>query len=63
MNIETNMPNIRSTVNLRKFKDWVFTNLTPESSLYQVAQREKDELPLEEAIAKTDMICVLIDTS
>jgi len=28
-----------------------------------VAQREKDELPLEEAIAKTDMICTLIDSS
>jgi len=50
-------------VSTRKFKEWVATNLTPDNPLYQVAQREKDELPLEEALAKSDMICALIDTS
>ena len=50
-------------INIRKFKAWVAANLSPESPLYQVVQREKDELPLDEAVAKTDMICALIDTS
>jgi len=50
-------------INVRKFKEWVGKNLSPESALYQVIQREKDELPLDEAVAKTEMICALIDTS
>ena len=51
------------TIKIRKFKEWVTQNLSHDSALYQVVQREKDELPLDEAVAKTDMICALIDTS
>jgi len=57
------MPQAERKVNLRKFKDWVTANLSPDNPLYQVTQREKDELPLEEAVAKTEIICALIDLS
>ena len=50
-------------INVRKFKEWVGKNLSPESALYQVIQKERDELPLDEAVAKTEIICALIDTS
>ena len=50
------------TVKLAKFKEWARSNLHPDSSLLQVIQREKDELPLEEAIVKTEMVCALIDS-
>lgn len=56
-------PTATKIISIRKFKEWVAANLSPESPLYQVVQREKDELPLDEAVAKTDMICALIDTS
>ncbi|MDG6907197.1 MAG: hypothetical protein JRN20_15590 [Nitrososphaerota archaeon] len=58
-----NNSNRPRTINIRKFKDWVTQNFSPDSALYIVVQREKDELPLDEAVAKTDMICTLIDTS
>jgi hypothetical protein len=57
------MPEVRSKVTIKKFKEWVNMNLSVDSPLYQVMQREKDELTLEEAVAKTEMICTLIDTS
>jgi hypothetical protein len=50
-------------VSIRKFKDWVTSNLTPDNPLYQIAARQKDELSLEEAIAQTEMVCALIDAS
>ncbi|MDG6995703.1 MAG: hypothetical protein JRN52_07255 [Nitrososphaerota archaeon] len=50
-------------VNIKKFKEWVSSNLHRDSPLYQVVQREHDELPLEEAVAQTEMICALIDAS
>lgn len=53
----------RTTVSIRKFKEWVEVNLAPDSPLYQVMKKEKDELSLDEAVAKTDMICALIDAS
>lgn len=57
------MSQAQRIVSLRKFKDWVAATLTPDCPLYEVAQREKDELPLDEALAKSDMICALIDTT
>jgi hypothetical protein len=57
------MPQAQKIVNLRKFKVWVTANLTPDNPLYQVVQKEKDELPFEEAVVKSGMICALIDTS
>jgi hypothetical protein len=55
------MPEVK--VSTRKFKEWVSVNLSPNSPLSEVMRREKDELALDEAIAKTEMICALIDTS
>lgn|SRR5487761_784588 len=57
------MPESKMKVNVKKFKEWVSANLSAHSPLSQVMQREKDELPIEEALAKTGMICALIDTS
>ena len=50
------------TVKLTKFKEWARRNIQPDSPLYQIIQREKDELPLEEAVVKTDIVCALIDS-
>jgi hypothetical protein len=52
----------KRTISIRKFKEWAAHNLAPDSALYQVMQREKDELSLEEAIVKSDVICALIDS-
>ena len=48
--------------NIRKFKDWARENLSPDAPLVTVIQRENDELPVEEAVVKTEMICALIDS-
>jgi len=53
----------RRTVNIRKFKEWALYSLTPDCPVNRVMQKEKDELTLEEAIAKTEMVCALIDAS
>jgi hypothetical protein len=53
----------KKKVSIKKFKEWVSANLSADSPLYRVVQRERDELPLEEALAKTEIICSLIDTS
>ena len=50
------------TVKLAKFKEWARCHLHPDSPLLQVIQREKDELPLDEAIVKTEIVCALIDS-
>lgn len=50
-------------VSIKKFKEWVSLNISQDSPLYQVAQRQHDELPLEDAVAQTEMICALIDAS
>ncbi|MCL4519585.1 MAG: hypothetical protein M1587_10355 [Thaumarchaeota archaeon] len=50
------------TVKLAKFKEWTRGNIQPDSPLYQIIQREKDELPLEEALVKTEIVCALIDS-
>jgi hypothetical protein len=57
------MQQAKNMVSIRKFKEWVSAHLSTDSSLYHVIQREKDDLPMEEALAKTEMICALIDTS
>ena len=54
--------NPTKTVTTRKFKEWARHNLNAESLLFQIIQKENDELPLEEAIIKTEMICALIDS-
>ena len=54
--------NPTKTVTTRKFKEWARHILNPESLIFQIIQKEKDELPLEEAIVKTEMICALIDS-
>ncbi len=41
----------------------ILRNLTPDCPVNQVMQKENDELTLEEAIAKTGMVCALIDAS
>jgi hypothetical protein len=51
------------TVNIRKFKQWVFGNLSEDSPLYLVMQKEEDDMTLEEAIAKSGIIVALIDSS
>ena len=52
----------KRTISIRKFKEWVSANLSPDIPLYQVVQKEKDELPLDEAIVKSCVICALIDS-
>ena len=54
--------NPTKTVTTRKFKEWARRNLKPESLIFQIIQNEEDELPLEEAVVKTEMICALIDS-
>ena len=54
--------NPSNTVTTRKFKEWARHNLRPESLLFQIIHKEKDELPLDEAIVKTEMICALVDS-
>lgn len=49
-------------VRITRFKEWARQNLRPDSLLFQIIQKEKGELPLEEAIIKTEMICALIDS-
>lgn len=51
------------TINIKKFKQWVFCNLSEDNLLCQVMQREKDEMTLEEALAKTGIVLALIDSS
>jgi rhamnogalacturonyl hydrolase YesR len=53
----------RTTVNIRKFKQWVFHCLSEDSLLYQVMQKEKDEITLEEALAKSAIIVALIESA
>lgn len=53
----------KRTVNIKRFKEWALCSLTPDCPINQVMQKEKDELTLEEAIAKTGMVCSLIDVS
>lgn len=60
--MNSNRKRAAATVRLAKFKEWARLNLHPDSFLLQVIQREKDELPLEEAIVKTEMVCALIDS-
>ena len=50
-------------INISKFKDWVFRAFSPEDAIYKLMQRERDEMTLEEAIAKTGIIITLIDSS
>ena len=50
------------TVKLTKFKEWARRNIQPDSPLYQIIQREKDELPLEEAVVKSGIVGALIDS-
>ncbi|MCL4518183.1 MAG: hypothetical protein M1587_03200 [Thaumarchaeota archaeon] len=54
--------NPTKTVTTRKFKEWARHILNPESLIFLIIQKEKDELPLEKAIVKTEMICALIDS-
>lgn len=49
--------------NVSKFKEWVFSTLSAEDALYRLMQKERDEMTLEEAIAKTGIIITLIEGS
>lgn len=53
----------QTTINIRKFKEWVFCTVSEDSLLYQIIQKEKDDMTLEEALAKTGLIFALIDNS
>lgn len=60
--MNSNRKRTMATFKLTKFKEWAKRSLCPDSPLLQVIQREKDELPLEEAVVKTEMVCALIDS-
>jgi hypothetical protein len=60
--LNNNQKKWAATVKLAKFKEWARRNIDPDSPLFQIIQKEKDELPLEEAVVKTEMICALIDS-
>jgi hypothetical protein len=50
-------------INISKFKEWVFRAFSPEDAIYKLMQRERDEMTLKEAIAKTGIIITLIESS
>jgi hypothetical protein len=52
-----------ATINISKFKEWVFRAFSPEDAIYKLMQRERDEMTLEEAIVKTGIIVTLIESS
>jgi hypothetical protein len=50
-------------VNIKKFREAVFSKITKEDSLYQLMQSKPDEIPAEEAVYLTSTVMGLINHS
>ena len=53
----------QNTVDITKFKKWVFDNVSPEDPLYKLIQSKDNQIPKDEAAYLTTTIIKLIEVA